>query len=415
MNTKKQNKHPVLSSFTVVCGLMYIFAYQFKLPFESDVFLYGMALATLAMNFLDGSITLKESFLPFILVAVASFLGVTYTTMPSEGLREAILFAFFACLFIFSYSKRNLTQLFIKWVYYVSIVVVLSSIIQFIFPEWFNDLMQQFMKDDPYERLMWSFEVDNTFAGLCAYTPNTTFSAAIVFGISFLNIADKKEKPIWKNQLLNLALIAISVFSIVICSKRGIFVAAFAGFAVLMFYLYIGKNFVFKFIGCVLLSVAIFVLLYRTNDFVAEFLNRFVSDDFMTGRDLIYKDLLTAFVDGNVLFGRGTASTYEIAEAGAHNIYIQILCDHGIVLSIPYFVLLIQNYRLAFKNKCPISIFIQTLFLVYGLSGNPLYSNMFMLIYVFGVLAAVHDPNEYATDAIGSIEERSAKTFVRKV
>ena len=54
-----------------------------------------------------------------------------------------------------------------------------------------------------------------------------------------------------------------------------------------------------------------------------------------------------------------------------------------------YFAFFLYNYYLAFKNKCPISIFVETLFLVYGLSGNPLYSNMFMMIYIYFVLYAV--------------------------
>ena len=134
------------------------------------------------------------------------------------------------------------------------------------------------------------------------------------------------------------------------------------------------------------------VVLYNTSTYAAAFFNRFIVEDFTTGRDVIYKDLITDFMKGDIFFGRGTGAAYRLAEDGAHNIYLQILYDHGIIFSVPYYIFLLSNYYLAFKNKCPISIFVQTFFLVYGLSGNPLYSNMFMIIYIYYVLYAYKKP-----------------------
>ena len=389
---KNQNKHRILSMLVIVCGLLYIFAYQFKLPFKADVFLYGMVVGLVIMTLFDGKIVVSKQVALFILVAISSFIGLSYTTMPSEGLREAILFTFFSGLFWLSLINLAFIRSFIKWIYIASVIVVLSSIIHFLAPLWFNGLMSQVMREDAYEQLMWSFTVDTTFAGLSAYTPNTTFAAAIVFGNSFLNITPKKETPIISNKSLNLILLALSMFVIIICSKRGIFVATIVALIVLMFYLYRGRNFFLKFLGVAVLSSVVLIIFYNTNEFVSAFLNRFVGDDIMTGRDTIYKILMADFGESNFLIGRGTAATYELAEKGAHNIYIQILYDHGILFSLPYYILLLYNYYLAFKNKCPISIFVQTMFLVYGLSGNPLYSNMFMMIYIYHVLYAAKMP-----------------------
>lgn len=390
--TKNPNKHRILSMWIIVCGLLYIFAYQFRLPFKADTFLYGMVVGLLAMTLFMRKIILSKQVVLFVLVAVSSFVGLAYTTMPSEGLREAILFAFFAAMFWLSLTNSDFVKSFAKWIYIVSVVTVLSSILHFLEPLWFNALMSQVMREDAYEQLMWSFTVDTTFAGLAAYTSNATFAAAIVFGNSFLNMTNKKENPIIKSKLLNLVLLALSMFSIIICSKRGIFVATIVALIVLMFYLYRGRNFFLKFLGVAIFAAVVLIILYNTNEFVSAFLNRFVGDDIMTGRDIIYETLMADFVESNFLIGRGTAATYELAEEGAHNIYIQILYDHGLIFSIPYYILLLYNYYLAFKNKCPLSIFVQTMFLVYGVSGNPLYSNMFMMIYIYHVLYATKMP-----------------------
>ena len=392
IETKNQNKNRILSMWIIACGLLYIFAYQFRLPFKADTFLYGMAVGLLAMTLFVGKIILSKQGVLFVLAAVSSFVGLAYTTMPSEGLREAILFAFFAVMFWLSLTNSDFVKSFVKWIYIVSVVIVLSSILHFLAPLWFNALMSQVMREDAYEQLMWSFTVDTTFAGLAAYTSNTTFAAAIVFGNSFLNMTNKKETQIIKSKLLNLVLLALSMFSIIICSKRGIFVATIVALIVLMFYLYRGRNFFLKFLGVAVLASVVLIILYNTNEFVSAFLNRFVGDDIMTGRDTIYETLMADFGESNFLIGRGTAATYELAEEGAHNIYIQILYDHVLIFSIPYYILLLYNYYLAFKNKCALSIFVQTMFLVYGLTGNPLYSNMFMMIYIYHVLYATKMP-----------------------
>ena len=185
IETKIPNKHRILSMWIIVCGLLYIFAYQFKLPFKADTFLYGMVVGLVAMTFFVGKIILSKQVVLFIFVAISSFIGLSYTTMPSEGLREAILFAFFSVMFCLSLTNSDFVKSFAKWIYIVSVVIVLSSILHFLAPLWFNALMSQVMREDAYEQLMWSFTVDTTFAGLAAYTSNATFAAAIVFGNSF--------------------------------------------------------------------------------------------------------------------------------------------------------------------------------------------------------------------------------------
>lgn len=392
VETKTKNTHRILSMWIILCGLLYIFAYQFILPIKADTFLYGMVGSLVAMTVSDGRIMLSKHFSLFMLVVVSSFIGVLYTPMRSEGMREAILFTFYAGLFLLSFTNYSLIKSFTKWIYYISIVIVLSSILHFIAPIWFNSLMSQVLRANAYYQLLWSYAIDNAFAGLAAYTPNTSFAAAIVFGNSFLNITNKIEQPIIRKKFTNYLLMALSLFTIIICSKRGVFVATIVGMIILMFYLYRGKNFLIKFLGVAIFFTVVLLVLYQTNAFVSAFLNRFVSDNFLTGRDVIYKSLMNDFGESNFLIGRGTAATYMIAESGAHNIYIQILYDHGVIFSIPYYCFLAYNYYLSFKNKCPISLFVQTMFLVYGLSGNPLYSNMFMMIYIYHVLYAAKIP-----------------------
>lgn len=388
VQTKKPSESPVFSAVVIACGLLYIFAYQFKMPFPADTFLYGMLFGLAVMAISNGYINLSTHFVMFVVIDAVAFIGLLNTSQPEAGLREAILFLFFTGLFVLSEINPFFVRSFIKCIYFVSLVVVFSSIIHFIFTDWFNDVIRNVLRDDAFETLMHSVDIDSAFPGISAYTPNTSFSAAIVFGHSLIYLIDKTEKSITKNKLINIIFMIISAFSIIICSKRGLFVSVIVATVILLFYLYRDDNFVLKMLGIIIAFVMLMVLMYQTNDAVYAFLNRFVSDDFLTGRTSIYKSLLKDLAEGSIFFGRGTGSTYEIGETGAHNIYIQLLYDHGILFCIPYLIFFIYNYYTSFKNKCTLSIFLQTVFLVYGLVGNPLYSNMFMIMYVYYVLYA---------------------------
>lgn len=388
LELKVQKKHRVLSAFIIFCGLMYIFMYQLKLPFRADVFLYGMIAGLGIVAIYNNYLAITKQFILFLLIDLSALIGCMYTPMEVEGWREFKLFALFSGMFIFSFSNRAFVKSFSVYIYWASVIVVVSAIMQFVLPGVFNSAMASILRPDAYEQLMWSFTVDNAYAGVAAYTPNTTFAAAIVAGNSFLGLTNKEE-PVVKNRSVNLILLVLALFSIILCSKRGLFVASIVGILVLMFYLYRGQSFFLRFMAIAVLAVLVSVILYNVNDSVAAFFDRFTSGkDFTTGRDVIYESLLSRLNINNIWFGLGTAATYEVANAGAHNIYIQILYDHGAVLAIPYYYFLLYNYWLAFVNRRPISIFVQTVFLVYGLSGNPLYSNMLMIIYIYHVLYA---------------------------
>lgn len=118
------------------------------------------------------------------------------------------------------------------------------------------------------------------------------------------------------------------------------------------------------------------------------------------GRLSLYKAALDEFRKHPITgIGWGKYSQkYDIT--GVHNIYFQLLCECGIfgfVLSIAgMFFTLFQTIKMlkianidttsmqATLLKC--SVFIQVYILVYGVFGNPLYDQNYMLMYLLGIL-----------------------------
>lgn len=122
--------------------------------------------------------------------------------------------------------------------------------------------------------------------------------------------------------------------------------------------------------------------------------------DFSNGRLFLAGLAINEFLD-NPIWGIGWgkfAIIYDIS--GAHNIYLQLLCECGIIGFIivigAMFYILLKTYkmlRFSFTYKLQgivlilkCSLFIQIYILVYGFLGNPIYDQNYLLMYVFGLL-----------------------------
>ena len=87
----------------------------------------------------------------------------------------------------------------------------------------------------------------------------------------------------------------------------------------------------------------------------------------------------------------------------AHNIYLQLLCEVGIVgftLYVAFFlynlfnaITLFKAYRKnekvfpqSAKNIMPFCLFVQVFFILYGMTGNPLYDVATLFPYYFSIM-----------------------------
>lgn len=391
----KKKEHPFLALLCVLFNILYIFTFHLKYPFRADLFLYGSLFVLISMTILVCKIHISIQTYLFFFMVVSSYIGVIYTTMRSEGLREAVLFTLFFIFFVLGREHPYLIKLFLKFVYWLSVVAMFTAVFQRLFPIAINYFFSLIVKEGSFEVLMRSYSIDNAYAGILAYTPYTAFFSSIVFGQSILNLLKDKSCKTVNSKLANVILISISLLVIVLSSKRSIFVSIIFALFVTLLVKYRRNNFIVKILFFSSAMLVALIVLYNSNDLFARFLDRFIkNDNFLTGRDTIYSNLWNDFLNGNIFIGRGTGATYKIAETGAHNIYLEILYDHGFLFSIPFYLFLIYNYSKSIKSKCYISIYVQSVFLMYGLAGNPLYSNMLMLVYVFYVLYAILERSE---------------------
>ncbi len=399
MNTQIAERlhNKVVAYPTMIALLLYIFCYQFAYPFSSTIFLYITFGGFLLLLFLSNRIHLSKQSSIMSLVVLVSVLGAFYTDNSEKGIREAIVTVVTWILLIALSQYGVLLNKLKKAICKCSIVVLIGVLLQYLFSNFMNELLSYLLREDSYERLMLSFDVDGAYAGFSAYTPDAAYFCALLFGFAIYGYL-KNEKEVFRHKYTRNIILALSIFAIILTSKRGVALALLIALAITHL---IDKEFSFHSVITIFsLSVAAIVgimIIGLFNESVGAFLLRFEATeggDITTGRGEIWQGAIDNL--SNIIIGMGTGASYTIFDAGLHNIYLQLFYDHGIIGVFVYIVFFYYNLKLAIKRKELISIFIQLLVLIYGLSGNPIYSNSFFIVYIIFSLQSIETTNKPA-------------------
>lgn len=392
------SQHRVIEFLICFFTLMYVFCYQFNYPFTSTLFLYASFGSMIIYACLTRILKLERQFVVMFLLALVSFIGVLYTDNQERGQREAILLLVMLLYALILSQDIALSNKLRKYIYICSFLVMLGVLIQYAAPTPFNSFMQSFLRADCYEQLMWSFKVDGAYAGLSAYTPDAAYFSTLIFGFSifrFLNISESRGK---RGKLIALVLAFCAVFVVILTSKRGLIVAMIGALVLTVLIMKKSSPKTIVAFGFVLVvGIVLVYFLSDSNVAIQMFLQRFdVSDghDLTTGRMAMWEKALETLGRGISLIGKGTGSTYTIWEAGMHNIYLQIYYDHGLLGLIVYLAFFIYNLQQAIRCKDEQSLYVQFVMLIYGISGNPIYSNSFFIVYITYTVLNYQESNE---------------------
>lgn len=378
-----KERHPYLSAIIVIFAFVYLFFYQLAYPFNPAFFLYIIFGVCLVLLFLVQKIRLDLQIWLFLACCVTALLGMISTHDVDAGKRETqILFVVLIFLLV-NRSCIGLNAKLKKTIHIGSFLVLCGIYLQYLLQGTFNAWMQTILRSDCYRQLMWSYTVDNAYAGFSAYTVDAAFFTALIFGgyaLRLFGCFPQKKSNLFRDILFAV----LSLFAVFMTSKRGIFVGMLLAFLLTLYLMRkVSRHIMQKILLTLLFFCIGIVVLYFTNDIARNFLNRFlVGGDITTGRVVIYAAAFRNLLSGNIMIGFGTGATYALHSSGMHNIYLQLLYDHGFIGMIPYIAFFVYNFKKAYAQNNSMSLYVQLLMLIYGMSGNPLYSNMILITYV---------------------------------
>lgn len=207
----------------------------------------------------------------------------------------------------------------------------------------------------------------------------------------------------------------VTAVALLLTGKRGLIIFPAAAL-VMVYYLYNSDKPLSRFGKIIVLAIAVIILFTIGSTFIpslSNFINRFVetseAGDVSLGR-LEQSALALNVFSHNWLFGTGWDSFKYLYKAqfgtllNVHNIYIQLLSENGIIGAFPFLVFFIAAFFRAIKSLIylrkyytgeyyagefyiGLSLAMQCFFLLYGMTGNPLYDQQVFYPYIVSIAA----------------------------
>lgn len=184
------------------------------------------------------------------------------------------------------------------------------------------------------------------------FTNNSAYSFVIV--IPFVPFLIKS------NKYIGFAVALIVIGMILTCAKRGAILCAGIAALVYLIEFFRGRKLTIRMFGliiCVIGVVTVFVIRqYESNAYLQERMEQ-TAEGNSSRRDIIYNRLLRKWERDHsitkVLLGNGTAASVEIAGNYAHNDWLELLADNGLLGVLLYLGLFISFFRYFNKKDVP--------------------------------------------------------------
>ena len=381
----------IYSNATVIRGYL-IIMYPLLLVFIiADVALYKKKLH---INFID---------VLWYLIILYLLISLPFSYDFKESLIHIIYYTIMIVVMTLLKSSKDMQLRLIK-IFYVSAIlyamITLSSFfIRGLIPDYFNFLFDS----DRIHRI--ESEISRgAFSGLAGEVSYNMYTIAVGFGIVISNLLVSKRLS-----KFNTVLVIIMAVSLLLTQKRSVIVVIFL---ILLFILIVLKNNkavtkrAFKLL-LALVAIAIVVVIVFPD--VLRVFNRFFVDDklYLSGRNELWAYAKDMFLD-RPLFGYGVGSYniycnnmgYFSGALHAHNIYIQMLAETGIVgfmlFMVAFISSLLKTVEITRKTMMTsnnstlkviilFSLYMQLFFLLYGFVGIPLYNFTQLLVYLISV------------------------------
>ncbi len=274
------------------------------------------------------------------------------------------------------------------------------------FPEPYLKIAHALFSEQQYTVISWLMRT-NGYSGIAGQTANNAFMMSLGFAGLFC-IIHYGEK---RNVLLHYFLLITIVTAMFFTGKR-----SFLLINLLCIVFLISRDNFKKYFKNILSGIIaffpIFIITSKINNISG--LNIFerlfnTSGDISSGRFSLYKEAWIQFGNSPII-GNGIQSFKLLSNIRGpnnsilevHNIYLQLLCETGIIGLLIFLFIIYINYqkvlisikrtRDRFVNKSNMlllnfSLYIQTLFIIYGLFGNPI--NDINMLFVYFMVAAI--------------------------
>ncbi|MCZ0717177.1 O-antigen ligase family protein [Aerococcus kribbianus] len=294
-------------------------------------------------------------------------------------------------MFINLESLTDWPEVLIDYVIKISSIFIMGGILQIVSVPLLNSINARHLSQQHYSDAL-DYIYNDVLVGFTQNPAIIGFFICLVLYYTFIKFYNTSTKMI--NKYFYLIAFLFLYYLLFLTAKRGFLAFSIVIISYLIFRISKRKYLIiFPFI----IFAGLFTLFLVKSQIGQDILLRSMNaEDITTGRLQFYEIVWNSFKESPII-GQGTYSTKEIIPINnAHNIYLQVLREQGIIGFSVFILTIIYNFvktdrLIANLNQKKIINFLlmsqvmQLLFILWGFTGNPLYDNYPLVIYIIGI------------------------------
>lgn len=360
--------------------------------------LYFFTFSAISMLFLllsNKKIKIYKKAIPLIIFLLYLLLELVFNYL-SESLNYIIYYVYGIIFLIYFLNNQNSIKKVIDIYYIGSILFCFITIFSYFFQNIYLQVIKLlYYGTNSYDTVINLYNW-HEYSGIAGQTGYNAFVISIGIIISFVNLLSNYTENN-KFDTKKVLLFLLQVGSLFLCSKRAVLLyIVITLLLIIPVYMSLKKKKNINKITFWLISISLIGVLCI--NFIEPLRNVFLKNSYyiskgniLNGREKLYSEAIKIFL-AHPIFGIGINNyhLYNGLDLDAHNVYLQILAENGIVgflILVPGFIyILVQTILLYRKNRTckyiPISIAIQIFFLLYSLTGNAFYDMNMLYLYL---------------------------------
>lgn len=354
----------------------------------------GIVFVFLIKNFNKSIVISRENQIWLICVMI-NFVGLIRT----PKINDAVVFAGFILVFVLlkiSLSNSdNWKGIFIKYALFFSSIHVVSTLMQFFNPSVLDSVNKLILPSAAYNINRYQLSIGK-YAGITGQVGANAFFITISLAVSFCFLVENKKK------YLTGLMFILGLCALVLTTKRGLLlfnITTIVAVFLIVRYAKLKKNNRIALYLIITLMAGLLAIIGISLLGNLPLFNQMLADDNSASERLMIYRATFELIKSSPLIGNGLNSVENYIGIKAHNIYLQLWAELGIVGLIVYtsamMVTLINSIKLYVskrnqehrnsQNTILMSIYIQIIFILYGLTGNVLYDYFIVGMYMVAI------------------------------
>ena len=361
------------------------------------IFILGIIMLIIGECRIQNRVDTNRFWYTLVLLAFASF-SIWNNSAYSSNSTNILKFLVYIIIAILLSGKTGLSKKCIKYAAFWGYIHVIATWFFFAFPSFYPPYAMSVYGVFPVGT---EYGVKGYTAALCShYSANALYLTGCVIALIALLIDDKKNKKLW-------CILLIAIGALLLSNKRSHVLFLLLSLYIILCIVYRGKlkkllDRTIKILIAGFIGAGIFSLIMPS---LFNVLSR-ISDG-TSGRNVYWLKAIEWYLQKPVLgigwlqFGKRYAEFNWGNPMNVHNVYLQVLCENGIVGFIIFLVMIIyplyKTVRIYTLGKAEMDCFLfyslcaQLFFLLYCFTGNCIYDNtLFYYAIAIGLGLGLH-------------------------